>query len=107
MRPRSTEAASSAASKLSLKRSNFPGLSGTAVAISSAADEFSAQRAPDDLEIAALADAKATLFVPRHGAEYEIWAGRAPTCAEFRARYGVEDVRFVDELAAWLVEARS
>ena len=38
--------------------------------------------------------------MPRHGDEYEVWSGRAPSLDEVRARYGVEEARFVDELVA-------
>lgn len=38
------------------------------------------------------------LFMPRLEAVYATWMGRLLTCDEFRERYGVEHVRYVDEV---------
>lgn len=44
----------------------------------------------------------ATLLVPRHGVEYEIWCGKLPSQSMYKERYGVDKVMFVDELSAYL-----
>lgn len=49
-----------------------------------------------------LPDGKATLFVPKLGVDYEVFCGRYPLPEDFRSKYAVDDVRFVDELPAWL-----
>jgi Xaa-Pro dipeptidase len=50
-----------------------------------------------------LKDGAATLFIPRRtGLDYEVFCGRFPSAAEFKEKYGVEDVYFVEELGSWL-----
>ena len=45
---------------------------------------------------------KATLFIPRLSAEYEVWCGKIQTPQYFKELYGVDEVLYVDELEAWL-----
>ena len=52
----------------------------------------------------ALPSARATLFVPKLGEDYEVFCGQYPPAEDFEARYGVEEVRYLDELPAWLEE---
>lgn len=40
-----------------------------------------------------------TLFVPRLPAEYATWMGRLLTVDNVRDRYGVDEVRYVDEVS--------
>lgn len=40
----------------------------------------------------------ATLFAPRFSAEYATWMGPLWTCEDFKKRYGVDEVRNVDEV---------
>ena len=49
-----------------------------------------------------LPSAKATLFVPELGEDYEVFCGRYPSPEAFKAAYGVEEVRYLHELPAWL-----
>lgn len=51
-----------------------------------------------------LPSARATLFVPELGEEYEVFCGRYPSPEAFKAAYGVEEVRHLRELPAWLEE---
>lgn len=39
-----------------------------------------------------------TLFVPRLPAEYATWHGRLWTCDDFKARFEVDEVHYVDEV---------
>ncbi|XP_055317249.1 xaa-Pro dipeptidase isoform X3 [Sitodiplosis mosellana] len=47
---------------------------------------------------------KATLFAPRLPAEYATWMGTLWTPDDFKARYNVDEVRFVDDLDAFFTE---
>ncbi|KAJ1619237.1 peptidase M24, structural domain-containing protein [Pavlovales sp. CCMP2436] len=49
-----------------------------------------------------LADQKSYFFVPALGRDYEIVCGRFPTPADFKAKYGVDEVRYTSELVPWL-----
>lgn len=42
---------------------------------------------------------KSTLFVPRLPAEYATWMGKLPTVESVREQYGVDEVKFVDEVS--------
>eukprot|EP00164_Ancoracysta_twista_P002853 GFYU01003797.1.p1 GENE.GFYU01003797.1~~GFYU01003797.1.p1 ORF type:complete len:506 (+),score=180.96 GFYU01003797.1:110-1519(+) len=41
---------------------------------------------------------KSTLFIPRLPEEYAIWMGRILTCDDFKQKYLVDEVRYVDEI---------
>lgn len=41
-----------------------------------------------------------TLFVPRLPAEYATWMGKLLTAENVRERYGVDEVRYVDEVSS-------
>lgn len=41
---------------------------------------------------------KSTLFIPRLPNEYATWMGRLLTCNEFSENYGVDQVRYIDEV---------
>lgn len=41
---------------------------------------------------------KTTLFIPRLPKEYATWMGRLWTLNDFKQRYSIDDVRFVDEV---------
>lgn len=41
---------------------------------------------------------KSILFVPRLGPSYVIWMGHLTTPEEFRVKYGVSQVNYVDEV---------
>lgn len=51
-----------------------------------------------------LPNGRSTLFVPRlaGNAQYEIFCGKFPTPDEFRSKYEVDEVKYVDELDGWL-----
>lgn len=49
-----------------------------------------------------LPEGRSTLFVPRLGLDYEVFCGRYPSADEFRAKYAVDDVRYLDEMSEWL-----
>lgn len=49
-----------------------------------------------------VATGKSLLFIPRLGPEYAVWMGRIAPPEEFKARYEVDSVHFVDELASVL-----
>ena len=52
-----------------------------------------------------LKDGAATLFVPDLRVEaYEIFCGQAPTLEEFRAKYAVDEVLYVEDMPKWLAE---
>jgi hypothetical protein len=48
-----------------------------------------------------LRSARATLFVPELGEEYEVFCGRYPSPEAFKAAYGVEEVHGLHGLPAW------
>lgn len=45
---------------------------------------------------------RAVLFAPRFPAEYEIWLGRIVPLHEFKESYGVDEVKYADEMQAYL-----
>lgn len=54
-----------------------------------------------------VANGSSVLFVPRLPAEYAIWQGRLYTLEEFKKRYGVDEVRYSDEIATVLKSKRA
>lgn len=46
-----------------------------------------------------MANGHATLFVPKLEDEYATWMGRLWTANDFKNRYGVDDVKYVDEVS--------
>lgn len=44
-----------------------------------------------------------TLFVPKLPAEYATWMGRLWTCEDYSSRYGVDVVRYVNEVSHWYI----
>jgi Xaa-Pro dipeptidase len=57
-------------------------------------------RDPDCFGTVDVATGAATLFVPRLPPTYAIWMGKIKTADEWRDAYGVDSVRYVDELPA-------
>jgi Xaa-Pro dipeptidase len=55
-------------------------------------------REPDCYGFVSLSDGCSILFVPRRGAEYELWSGKNLSKKEFEIHYGVDQVHFVDEI---------
>ena len=53
---------------------------------------------PDWWGMVELSSGRATLFMPRLDAAYAVWMGEILSCEHYRARYGVDAVRYVDEL---------
>ena len=49
-----------------------------------------------------IASGKSTAFIPRLPEEYAIWMGAIETTESFGARYGVDEVKYVDEMESWL-----
>lgn len=47
-----------------------------------------------------------TLFVPKFHADYATWFGRLWTCEDYLNRYEVDEVRYVDELPAYVKELK-
>lgn len=45
----------------------------------------------------------ATLFAPRLPAEYATWMGKLWTCDDFKQRYCVDEVRYVDEVSLFIL----
>lgn len=41
---------------------------------------------------------KSMLFIPRHGADYEVWCGAKPSHDAYKTTYGVDEVHYVDEM---------
>ncbi|XP_011869675.1 PREDICTED: xaa-Pro dipeptidase isoform X2 [Vollenhovia emeryi] len=62
---------------------------------------------PDCYGAIDVANGLSYLFVPRLPAEYAIWEGKLYTLDDFRKRYGVNEVRYTDEIAAVLKEKRA
>ncbi len=60
---------------------------------------------PDCYATIATDTGAATLFVPRLPAEYAVWMGAIATLDDFKLKYEVDAVRYVDELAAAIAEA--
>ena len=59
---------------------------------------------PDWWGMVELGSGRTTLFMPRLDAAYAVWMGEILSCEHYRARYGVDAVRYVDELEAALAE---
>ena len=59
---------------------------------------------PDWWGMIELGSGRATLFMPRLDAAYAVWMGEILSCEHYRARYGVDAVRYVDELEGALAE---
>jgi len=59
---------------------------------------------PDCYGVLDVDTGRATLFVPRLSPDYAVVMGALRTCDDFRRSYAVDEVRYVDELAAWLSE---
>lgn len=62
---------------------------------------------PDWFGALDLSTGKSVLFMPRLPAEYAVWMGKIETCAEAADRYGVDEVRYVDEMPAVLEKMSS
>ena len=62
---------------------------------------------PDWWGMIELGSGRATLFMPRLDAAYAVWMGEILSCEHYRARYGVDAVRYVDELEGALAATRS
>lgn len=62
---------------------------------------------PDCYGALELATGASILFVPRLPPEYAIWEGKLHTPDDFRRRYGVNEVRYTDEIAGTLKEKRA
>lgn len=45
---------------------------------------------------------RSTLFMPRLGESWAVWMGRIHSARDVQARYGVDEVRYVDEMASVL-----
>lgn len=46
-----------------------------------------------------VSNGQSTLFVPKLHEDYATWMGRLWTCNDFKSRYGVDDVKYVDEVS--------
>ena len=53
---------------------------------------------PDCYGAVRVGDSRSYLFIPRLPADYAIWMGRVPTTEDFKAKYEVDEVHFVDEV---------
>jgi Xaa-Pro dipeptidase len=51
---------------------------------------------------AVFANGHSVVFIPRLPASYAVWMGKLPTCESIRALLQVDEVKYVDELAATL-----
>ncbi|CAG7717380.1 unnamed protein product, partial [Allacma fusca] len=54
---------------------------------------------PDCFGAVRVGDGRSLLFVPRLPAEYAIWMGVVPKLNDYKTRYAVDEVHFVDEIA--------
>ena len=61
-------------------------------------------REPDVCGCVELATGRATLFIPKLPEEYATIMGRIKSCEEVREEYGVDDVRYVEDVEAYLLE---
>lgn len=59
-------------------------------------------REPGFYGVVNVSNGQATLFVPRFEENYATWLGRLWTCNDFKTRYGVDDVKYVDEVSGYL-----
>lgn len=57
---------------------------------------------PDCYAAMVVETGESILFVPRLPSEYAVWMGRIETPAGFKAKYAVDHVYFVDEIAETL-----
>ncbi|KAJ3077178.1 hypothetical protein HDU98_007563 [Podochytrium sp. JEL0797] len=55
---------------------------------------------PDLFGMLDFATSKSHLFIPRLGAEYELWCGKIVPPEGYKKKYGIDEVHFVDELDA-------
>ena len=62
-------------------------------------------REPDCFGSVDVDTGRAVVYVPRLPESYAVWMGAIKTPDEWRAEYGVDAVRYVDELAAALTAA--
>lgn len=60
---------------------------------------FFGVRESDCYGVVNVTNGHATLFVPRLQADYATWMGRLWTCPDFKTRYNVDDVKYVDEVS--------
>eukprot|EP00284_Hemiselmis_tepida_P008820 CAMPEP_0174918464 /NCGR_PEP_ID=MMETSP1355-20121228/3087_1 /TAXON_ID=464990 /ORGANISM="Hemiselmis tepida, Strain CCMP443" /LENGTH=516 /DNA_ID=CAMNT_0016163641 /DNA_START=48 /DNA_END=1595 /DNA_ORIENTATION=- len=59
---------------------------------------------PDCLGAIDVRDGSATLFIPRLPADYAMWMGPIASPEDFKKKYEVEAVRYVDEIPAFVAE---
>jgi Xaa-Pro dipeptidase len=59
---------------------------------------------PDCIGVIDIDSSTTILFIPRLPAEYAVWMGKIKTCADQKLKYGVDEVRYVDELDAYFTE---
>jgi len=62
---------------------------------------FFGVREPGCYGVVNVTNGHTTLFVPRLEDDYATWLGRLWTSNDFKNRYGVDDVKFVDELSTF------
>jgi len=67
---------------------------------------FFGAREPGFYGVVNVTNGQAILFVPRLEEDYATWLGRLWTLDDFRNRYGVDDVKYVDELPAFFEEKK-
>lgn len=61
---------------------------------------FFGVREPDFYGAINVNTGETTLFIPRLPNEYATWLGRLSSCDDFASRYGVDVVRYIDEVSA-------
>eukprot|EP00698_Gefionella_okellyi_P013120 TRINITY_DN3574_c0_g1_i1.p1 TRINITY_DN3574_c0_g1~~TRINITY_DN3574_c0_g1_i1.p1 ORF type:complete len:500 (-),score=106.99 TRINITY_DN3574_c0_g1_i1:15-1457(-) len=61
-------------------------------------------REPDFYGAIEVATGKTTLFAPRLPEAYAVWMGKIQPASHFAERYGTEEARYTDELAAFFAE---
>lgn len=62
---------------------------------------FFGVREPGCYGIVNVTSRRSTLFVPRLPAEYATWMGKLLTVDNVREQYGVDEVRYVDEVSTF------
>ena len=59
---------------------------------------------PDCTAVIDIDASESVLFVPRLPEQYAVWMGKIKTCDELKLKYGVDEVRYTDEIDAYFTE---
>eukprot|EP01043_Picozoa_sp_COSAG02_P015378 COSAG02_NODE_655_length_18811_cov_23.089515_1_plen_499_part_10 len=59
---------------------------------------------PDCTAVVDIDASTSVLFIPRLPEQYAVWMGKIKTCDEIKLKYGVDEVRYTDEIDAYFTE---